>query len=69
MTLTIRSPWSTQLAQAIVQAFGEVKVEKPCLFIEGLDLLLAAGEDSISANEILTLLSTLAEVPPLNYQF
>ena len=69
MSLTSRSPWSTQLAQTIVQALGEVKVEKPCLFIEGLDFLLAAGEDSITANEILTLLSSLTEVPPVKCQF
>ena len=66
MTLTIRSSWATQLAQTITQALDEVKVEKPCLFIEGLDFLLAAGEDFITPNEILTLLSSLTEVPPIN---
>jgi len=68
MTLTSRSSWSTQLAQTIVQALGEVKVEKPCLFIEGLDSLLAAGEESITANEILTLISSLTEVHSLDLQ-
>ena len=63
-TLTSRSPWSTQLSEIIVQALGEVKGEKPSLFIEGLDLLLAAGQDSITANEIIALVSSLSEVSP-----
>ena len=64
MTLTAGSPWSTQLAQCTVKALGQIQVAKSSLFIQGLDLLLAAGDEtSITAPEILTLLSTLTHVP------
>ena len=62
INLTNRSAWSTHIARVIVKALGEVKVEKPCLFIDGLDFILAAGEDQITAIEILTLLSCISEV-------
>jgi elongator complex protein 6 len=68
MTLTSQSSWSTQLAQVLVKALGELQVEKKSLFMDGLDFFLAAGEDNIAANEILTLLSTLSEVNHLHFK-
>jgi hypothetical protein len=62
ITLTSLSPWSMQLAQIIAKALGEVQAEKPTLFIEGLDFLLAAGENDITPVEILTVLSSLSQV-------
>jgi hypothetical protein len=62
ITLDSRASWSAQLAKNIIKALGEIKAEKPSLFIEGLDFLLASGGDDITANEILALLSVLSEV-------
>ena len=62
LTLDSRSPWSTQLAQTIVNAKRQIGVEKPALLVEGLDFLLASGGDEITADEILTLVSSLSEV-------
>jgi hypothetical protein len=45
-----------------MQALGEIKSEKPALFIDGLDFLLAASGEHLSANELLALLSNLSEV-------
>jgi hypothetical protein len=56
------SVWGIRLAQVIMQALGEIKSEKPALFIDGLDFLLAASGEHLSANELLALLSNLSEV-------
>jgi elongator complex protein 6 len=62
LTLNSRSPWGTQLAQAIVNAVRRVEFDKPALFIEGLDFLLAAAGEEVNTDEILTLVSSLSEV-------
>jgi hypothetical protein len=61
ITLDSRTSWAAQLAKNIVKSLGETKTERPSLFIEGLDFLLASGGDDITANEILALLSVLSE--------
>jgi hypothetical protein len=66
MTLNSRLSWGTQLAQTIVNATNQLQGEKPALFIQGIDFLLAAAAaEEINANEILTLLSSLSEVNSL----
>ena len=62
LTLNSRSPWGTQLAQTIVNAVRRVEFDKPALFIEGLDFLLAAAGEEVTTDEILTLVSSLSEV-------
>jgi hypothetical protein len=64
LSLDSHPPWGTQLAQTIVNATKHISVEKPALFIDGLDFLLAAGGDEITVDEILTLVSSLSEVCP-----
>jgi hypothetical protein len=56
------SLWGIKLAQVIMKALGEIKTEKPALFIDGLDFLLAASGEQLGANELLALLSNLSEV-------
>lgn len=56
------SVWGINLAQVIMKALGEMKTEKPALFIDGLDFLLATSEEHLSTNELLALLSNLSEV-------
>jgi len=56
------SPWGVKLAEVILKALADVKTEKPALFIDGLDFLLAASGDHLTANELLALLSNLSEV-------
>lgn len=64
LSLDSHPPWATQLAQTIVNATKQIGVEKPALFIDGLDFLLAAGGAEITVDEILTLVSSLSEVSP-----
>ena len=56
------SVWGVKLAQVIMKVLGEIKSDKPSVFIDGLDFLLAAGGDHLSANEVLALLSNISEV-------
>ena len=61
INLSSHTSWSHQLAQYITKALREVKGE-PALIIEGVDFLLAAGLDNITAPHLLSLLSLLSEV-------
>lgn len=45
-----------------MKALGHLYPTKPALFVDGLDFLLAAGDENITANDILTLLANLSEV-------
>jgi hypothetical protein len=56
------SEWGTKLAQVIMRVLSDIKTEKPALFIDGFDFLLAAGGEHLTANELLALLSNLSEV-------
>ena len=56
------SSWGVELAEVILKAVADVNTQKPALFIDGLDLLLAASGDNLTANELITLLSNLSEV-------
>src|SRR5271155_3071899 len=62
LSLNSRSPWATQLAQTIVNAVRQIDFDKPALFIEGLDFLLASAGEEVTADELLTLVSSLSEV-------
>ena len=66
ISFTTRSSWSTTLAQSISKALGDIRSDNPALFIEGLDFFLAAGEESITTIETITLLSNLSEVLSLS---
>ena len=61
ITLTGEATWIDIISRVIMKAISEIK-GRPALFIEGLDLLLAAGPDDISASQVLACLSLLSEV-------
>ena len=61
VTLSMQKPWIDQIIQSILKALAEIK-GRPALIIEGLDFLLAAGPDNITAPQLLTLVSLLSEV-------
>jgi hypothetical protein len=67
--LSMSPPWRVKLVQVIAKALEDIKTEKPALFIDGLDFLLAASGDNLTAIELLALLSNLSEVTQLGTRF
>jgi hypothetical protein len=61
LTLTGDSAWIEQIGQSVMKAIGTLR-SRPSLIIEGLDFLLAAAQDKITATCLLRFLSTLTEV-------
>jgi hypothetical protein len=62
LSFTSQNLLIAQLANAILNGLGDFQGSKPSLFLEGLDLLLAAGENEVSPIQILSLISSLSDV-------
>jgi hypothetical protein len=61
-SFTSQNPSIAQLADAILNGLGDFQGSRPSLFLEGLDFLLAAGENEVSPIQILSLISSLSDV-------